>query len=220
MDERISILDEIAVTGLLDVMTAQAQMVLSAMTRAADPNTRELTLSVDRIARRAGNSLFPDQVAAVIHQLCESGIVDKVPEGPPSTYRIPGYPRLDGAKSEIDARIAAGEQPFRPVAPRRPNFWATLVAPALKAANPHKTDRVPGGRNLAQISPACGAGQGTMEPARCGCSDWGCGMGCQSSASNVDRCRFGRFLGLRENFKPLRGVLSGFFGRSGHIRPC
>jgi len=62
----------------------------------------------------------------------------------------------------------------------------------------HPSDRRAGVENIIEIC-ACApslAMQGTMEPARCGCSDWGCGMGCQSSASNVDRCRFGRFLGL------------------------
>ena len=122
MDERNSILDEIAASGLFEVMTAQAQKVLSAMAHVADPNTRELTLSVDKIARRAGNSLFPDQVDGVIHLLSESGIVEKVSEGAPPTYRIAGYQRLVETKSKIDARIDAGEQPFPHVAPRRTNF--------------------------------------------------------------------------------------------------
>ena len=122
MDEHNLIVGEIAASGLFEVMTPQAQQVLSAMAHAADPNTRELTLSVDQIVRRTGTSLFSDQVEGVIHLLSESGIVEKVSEGAPPTYRIAGYHRLVEIKSEIDARIAAGEQPFPHVDARRPNF--------------------------------------------------------------------------------------------------
>lgn len=128
MDERISILDEIAVSGLFEVMPLQTQRVLCAMAHFADPSTRELTTPVHRIAMQAtqamqaSSALFPDQVAGVIHLLCESGIVEKVSEGPPPTYCIPCYERLVEAKSKIDARIAAGEQPFPHVAPGPTDF--------------------------------------------------------------------------------------------------
>lgn len=124
MDEPITIPDEIAASGLFEVMTAQARTVLSAMAAAADPNTRELTLPGDKIAGRAGNSLFPDQVAGIIHFLCDSGIVEKVSKDDPPIWRILDSLSLVEAKSKIDARIAAGEQPFPSVAPSRPNFRA------------------------------------------------------------------------------------------------
>jgi len=125
MDERISILDEIAVSGLFEVMPLQTQRVLCAMAHFADPSTRELTTPVHRIAMQAmqaSSALFLDQVAGVIHLLCESGIVEKVSEGPPPAYRIPCYERLVEAKSKIDARIAAGEQPFPYVVPGPTDF--------------------------------------------------------------------------------------------------
>ena len=122
MNEPTAIPDEIAAIGLFEVMTAQAWTVLSAMAAAADPNTRELTLPVDRIAGRAGNSLFLDQVSGIIHFLSESGIVEKVSEDDPPTWRIPDCQRLVEARGKIDARVAAGEQPFPYVAPSRPNF--------------------------------------------------------------------------------------------------
>ena len=128
MDERTSILNEIAVSGLFEVMTAQAppaiqaQRVLSAMAHFADPSTRELTTSVYKIAWQAGTSVFPDQVPEVIQQLCDSGIVEKISKGEPPTYRVAGYQRLVEAKSKIAARIAAGEKPFPHVAPGPTGF--------------------------------------------------------------------------------------------------
>lgn len=122
MDERTSILDEIAVSGLFEVMPVQTQRVLCAMAHIADPSTRELTMSVYKIAGQAGTSVFPDQVASVIQLLSESGIVEKVSEGPPPIYRIPCYQRLVETKSKIDARIAAEEQLFPYVAPGPTGF--------------------------------------------------------------------------------------------------
>lgn len=122
MDERISILNEIAVIGLFKVMPLQTWRVLSAMTHFADPSNRELTTSVYRIAGQAGTSVFPDQVPEVIQQLCDSGIVEKISEGEPPTYRVAGYQRLDEAQSKIAIRVAAGEQPFPHVAPGLTGF--------------------------------------------------------------------------------------------------
>ncbi len=128
MDEHNLILNEIEDTGLFEVMTVPTPDVLSAMAHAADPKTRKLKKSFDEIARqvdkiagRMGNRLFPDQVEGAIHLLSESGIVEKVTEGPLPTYRIAGYHRLAEIKSEIDERIAAGGQPFPHVPARRTN---------------------------------------------------------------------------------------------------
>ena len=122
MDERTLILDEIAVCGLFEVMPVQAKRVLSAMAHFADPSTRELTKPVYKIAMQTGNSVFSDQVPEVIQQLCDSGIVEKISEGEPSTYRIADYQRLVEAQSKIAARNDAGEEPFPYVAPGPTGF--------------------------------------------------------------------------------------------------
>jgi len=122
MDERTLILNEIAVSGLCEVMPVQAQRVLFAMVHFADPSTRELTTPVYKIAMQTGTSVFSDQGPEVIQQLCDSGIVEKISEGEPSTYRIADYQRLVGAQSKIAASTAAGEEPFPHVAPGPTGF--------------------------------------------------------------------------------------------------
>lgn len=110
MNERISILDEIAASGLFDVMPLQTQRVLAAMARFADPSTRELKTPAFIIAETAssaapGTRTFPNQVDKVIQQLCKSGILEKLSEGPPPTWRIACFQRL----AEIKETIAGGE---------------------------------------------------------------------------------------------------------------
>ncbi|MCY3711106.1 MAG: hypothetical protein OXG26_19630 [Caldilineaceae bacterium] len=125
MDERNAILDEIVVSGLQEALPRRTYLVLSAMAFLADPDTREVTKRVEEIAGKTRSMMlpdtiiFPDQVAGVIHQLCDSGIVEKVSEGDPPTYRVAAdYRRLVEVKEMIDK----GEQEFPHVEPNRPKF--------------------------------------------------------------------------------------------------
>lgn len=130
MNERNPILDEIAASGLFEVMppqTIQTQRVLAAMACFADPSTRELKTPVYKIAVKAssaapGTMIFPEQAAGMIRQLSEFGIVEKVSEGEPPTWRIPCRQRLVEAGSRITAKIATEEQPFPYVAPDPTGF--------------------------------------------------------------------------------------------------
>ena len=123
MDERNSIINDLVVSGLSKVLPIQASKVLSAMAFLADPYTREVTKRVDEIAGKTDTMMFPEQVAGVIRQLCESGIVERVSEGDPPTYRVAAdYGRLVEIEKEIGEMNARGEERFPYVAPSRTNF--------------------------------------------------------------------------------------------------
>lgn len=130
MEERSRIIINLTMSGLFQVMPVQTVKVLCAIAILADPDTQELTMPVDKIAREVawqvnraaeltGAVMFPDQITGVFLQLSEVGIVERVSDGDPPTYRFAAdYKRL----VEIKKMIAEGEELFPYVAPGPTNF--------------------------------------------------------------------------------------------------
>ena len=121
MNEPDPIVSDLVMSGLREAMKAQvppapqALKVLSSMALLSDSNTRELTKRVDEIIGKARDIIlpdaiiFPEQVDGVIRQLCDAGIVEKVSEGDPPTWRVAADYKSLG---EVIAMIARGEQLF------------------------------------------------------------------------------------------------------------
>ena len=108
MDRHNFIPDEIAETGLFKVMTFPTPNVLFAMAHAADPDTRELTLSfaqiarlADKITKRAGIPCSPTRLEVPFSCCLNPALSRKCPKALRQPIALPATNVLSRSKARL-----------------------------------------------------------------------------------------------------------------------